>query len=83
MNFILIIIWIVIFYLIEQKFGQKCPNIIQLKRLRSILIGGAADFPEFVAELKQLEAPLINTIKDLRSALPQNLVVKEACITVS
>uniref|UniRef100_A0A914W2I6 TOG domain-containing protein n=1 Tax=Plectus sambesii TaxID=2011161 RepID=A0A914W2I6_9BILA len=49
-----------------------------LKKLRSILIGGATNFSEFQTELKLLEVPLQLAVKDLRSQ-----VVREACISIA
>jgi len=49
-----------------------------LKRMRSILLGGADDYDEFFRNLRPLDLPLVSTIKDLRSQ-----VVREACITLA
>ncbi|CAG2101182.1 unnamed protein product [Medioppia subpectinata] len=49
-----------------------------LKRLRSLLIAGAADFDEFNGYLKPLELAFQVSVKDLRSK-----VVREASITIA
>ncbi|KHJ47953.1 HEAT repeat protein [Trichuris suis] len=49
-----------------------------LKRVRSLIIGGASSYDEFYTELRTLEVPLQLACKDLRSQ-----VVREACITVA
>ncbi|XP_054162768.1 CLIP-associating protein 1-like [Oppia nitens] len=49
-----------------------------LKRLRSLLIAGAADFDEFSGYLKPLELSFQVSVKDLRSK-----VVREACVTIA
>lgn len=49
-----------------------------LKKIRSLLIAGAANFEELYVHLRLLEHPFQASIKDLRS-----LVVREACITVA
>jgi CLIP-associating protein 1/2 len=52
--------------------------VIQLKRLRSIISSGGDGYDEFFRTLRQLDLPLVNTVKDLRSQ-----VVREACITLA
>ncbi|CAF0724124.1 unnamed protein product [Didymodactylos carnosus] len=49
-----------------------------LKRLRSIIVSGAADYDEFFKNMRQLDLPLATTVKDLRSQ-----IVREACITLA
>ncbi|CAF1036417.1 unnamed protein product [Rotaria sordida] len=49
-----------------------------LKRLRSIISGGGDQYDEFFRNLRQLDLPLVTTVKDLRSQ-----VVREACITLA
>jgi CLIP-associating protein 1/2 len=49
-----------------------------LKRLRSLLVAGAADFDEFHGFLKPMELSFQVSVKDLRSK-----VVREACITIA
>lgn len=49
-----------------------------LRRLRSLLIAGAADYEEFYPFLKPLEVPFLTSTKDLRSQ-----VVREACISIA
>ena len=51
---------------------------IQLKRLRSIVAGDADQYEEFFRSLRQLDLPLVATVKDLRSQ-----IVREACITLA
>ena len=51
---------------------------IQLKKLRSIIAGGGDQYDEFFRNLRQLDLPLVATVKDLRSQ-----VVREACITLA
>jgi CLIP-associating protein 1/2 len=52
--------------------------VIQLKRLRSIISSGGDGYDEFFRTLRQLDLPLVNTVKDLLSQ-----VVREACITLA
>ncbi|XP_034257106.1 CLIP-associating protein 1-A isoform X3 [Thrips palmi] len=49
-----------------------------LKKIRSLLVAGAANFEELYVHLRLLEHPFQASIKDLRS-----LVVREACISVA
>ncbi|CAF1131653.1 unnamed protein product [Adineta steineri] len=49
-----------------------------LKRLRSIVSGGGDQYDEFFRALRQLDLPLVTTVKDLRSQ-----IVREACITLA
>ncbi|CAF0866949.1 unnamed protein product [Adineta steineri] len=49
-----------------------------LKRLRSIVAGGADQYEEFFRSLRQLDLPLVATVRDLRSQ-----IVREACITLA
>lgn len=49
----------------------------QLKKVRSLMLAGAAEFEGFPQQLRLLEAPLKLSAKDLRSQ-----VVREACITL-
>ncbi|KAJ8869794.1 hypothetical protein PR048_028802 [Dryococelus australis] len=49
-----------------------------LKKLRSLLIAGAANFDELFTHLRLLEVPFQAIVKDLRSQ-----VVREACVTVA
>ena len=68
------------------KFKETCSDpsihwekrVEALKRLRSLLIAGAADFDEFLTYLKPLELSFQVSVKDLRSK-----VVREACITIA
>lgn len=46
--------------------------------MRSLVIAGAINYEEFVQFVRQLEIPLQQSIKDLRSQ-----VVREACITIA
>ncbi len=52
--------------------------IIKLKKLRSIVSGGGDQYDEFFRNLRQLDLPLVTTVKDLRSQ-----IVREACITLA
>ncbi|XP_076259112.1 CLIP-associating protein isoform X26 [Rhynchophorus ferrugineus] len=49
-----------------------------LKKIRSLVIAGAMQSDDFYVGLKNLDIPLQNSIKDLRSQ-----VVREACITIA
>lgn len=49
----------------------------QLKKVRSLMLAGAAEFEGFPQQLRLLEASLKLSAKDLRSQ-----VVREACITL-
>ena len=53
-------------------------SFIQLKKLRSLVSGGADQYEEFFRNLRQLDLPLVVTVKDLRSQ-----IVREACITLA
>lgn len=50
---------------------------LQLKRVRSLLLAGAAEFDGFLQQLRLMEAAFKLSAKDLRSQ-----VVREACITL-
>ena len=50
----------------------------QLRRLRSVIAGGGDQYDEFYRALRQLDLPLVATVKDLRSQ-----IVREACITLA
>ncbi|KAH9526433.1 CLIP-associating protein 1, variant 2 [Dermatophagoides farinae] len=49
-----------------------------LRKFRSLLVAGAADYEEFYLYLKPLEVPFQTSVKDLRSQ-----VVREACISIA
>ncbi|UJR21229.1 hypothetical protein I4U23_024325 [Adineta vaga] len=49
-----------------------------IKRLRSIISGGGDQYDEFFRTLRQLDLPLVATVKDLRSQ-----IVREICITLA
>lgn len=49
-----------------------------LRRIRSLLVAGAAQYDEFYGFLKPLELSFQVSLKDLRSQ-----VVREACITIA
>ncbi|TNN47068.1 CLIP-associating protein 1-A [Liparis tanakae] len=52
-------------------------SLLQLKKVRSLLLAGAADFDGFPQQLRLTEAALKLSAKDLRSQ-----VVREACLTL-
>ncbi|KAM9804815.1 LOW QUALITY PROTEIN: CLIP-associating protein 1a [Neosynchiropus ocellatus] len=52
-------------------------RVVALKKVRSLMLAGAADYEGFSQQLRLLEAPLKLSAKDLRSQ-----VVREACITL-
>ncbi|XP_053732300.1 CLIP-associating protein 1a [Synchiropus splendidus] len=52
-------------------------RVTALKKVRSLMLAGAADYEGFSQQLRLLEAPLKLSAKDLRSQ-----VVREACITL-
>ncbi|XP_062868423.1 CLIP-associating protein 1 [Trichomycterus rosablanca] len=52
-------------------------RVAALKKVRSLLLAGAADYDGFLQQLRQLEAAFKLSAKDLRSQ-----VVREACITL-
>ncbi|XP_051529350.1 CLIP-associating protein 1-like [Myxocyprinus asiaticus] len=52
-------------------------RVAALKKVRSLLLAGAADYDGFSQHLRQLEGPFKLSAKDLRSQ-----VVREACITL-
>ena len=54
-----------------------CYHLVQLKKVRSLLLAGAADFDGFLQHLRLMEAPFKLSAKDLRSQ-----VVREACISL-
>lgn len=51
--------------------------VFQLKKVRSLLLAGAAEFDGFPQQLRLMEAAFKLSAKDLRSQ-----VVREACITL-
>lgn len=51
--------------------------LFQLKKVRSFMLAGAAEYEGFSQQLRLLETPLKLSAKDLRSQ-----VVREACITL-
>lgn len=53
------------------------PPVFQLKKVRSLLLAGAAEFDGFLQQLRLMEAAFKLSAKDLRSQ-----VVREACITL-
>uniref|UniRef100_A0A8C4FG94 TOG domain-containing protein n=1 Tax=Dicentrarchus labrax TaxID=13489 RepID=A0A8C4FG94_DICLA len=52
-------------------------RVVALKKVRSVMLAGAAEYEGFPQQLRLLEAPLKLSAKDLRSQ-----VVREACITL-
>ncbi|XP_074551130.1 CLIP-associating protein 1a isoform X18 [Halichoeres trimaculatus] len=52
-------------------------RVVALKKVRSLMLAGAAEYEGFAQQLRLLEAPLKLSAKDLRSQ-----VVREACITL-
>ena len=46
--------------------------------MRSIIAGGGDQYEEFFRNLRQLDLPLVASVKDLRSQ-----IVREACITLA
>ncbi|XP_067372708.1 CLIP-associating protein 1a isoform X17 [Channa argus] len=52
-------------------------RVVALKKVRSLMLAGAADYEGFPQQLRLLEAPFKLSAKDLRSQ-----VVREACITL-
>ncbi|XP_019747576.1 CLIP-associating protein 1a isoform X14 [Hippocampus comes] len=52
-------------------------RVVALKKVRSLMLAGAAEYEGFPQQLRLLEAPLKLSAKDLRSQ-----VVREACITL-
>lgn len=55
----------------------SCVFAPQLKKVRSLMLAGAAEFEGFPQQLRLLEASFKLSAKDLRSQ-----VVREACITL-
>lgn len=49
-----------------------------MRKVRSVVIAGAADYDEFYPSLRSLELPFQLSVKDLRSQ-----VVRETCITIA
>lgn len=49
-----------------------------MKKIRSLVIAGATNFDDFYTNLKMLEHPLQDSVKDLRSQ-----VARETCITIA
>lgn len=68
------------------RFKETCSNpnmewekrTESLRKFRSLLMAGAADYDEFYLYLKPLEVPFQTSVKDLRSQ-----VVREACISIA
>jgi len=52
--------------------------LIKLKKLRSLISAGGNEYDEFFRNIRQLDLPLVSTVKDLRSQ-----IVREACITLA
>ncbi|KAM3862022.1 CLIP-associating protein 1a [Diretmus argenteus] len=52
-------------------------RVVALKKVRSLMLAGAAEYESFPQQLRLLETPLKLSAKDLRSQ-----VVREACITL-
>jgi CLIP-associating protein 1/2 len=52
--------------------------VIKLKKLRSIIASDGDQYDEFFRNLRQLDLPLVSSVKDLRSQ-----IVREACITLA
>ncbi|XP_059932648.1 CLIP-associating protein 1a [Gadus macrocephalus] len=52
-------------------------RVVAVKKVRSLMMGGAAEYEGFPQQLRLMEAPLKLSAKDLRSQ-----VVREACITL-
>uniref|UniRef100_UPI0037E92107 CLIP-associating protein 1a n=1 Tax=Semicossyphus pulcher TaxID=241346 RepID=UPI0037E92107 len=52
-------------------------RVVALKKVRSVMLAGAAEYDGFPQQLRLMEAPLKLSAKDLRSQ-----VVREACITL-
>lgn len=56
---------------------KELVPLLQLKKVRSLLLAGATDHEGFLQQLRQMEAAFKLSAKDLRSQ-----VVREACITL-
>ncbi|VIO91504.1 Uncharacterized protein BM_BM2056 [Brugia malayi] len=53
-------------------------RMIALKTLRSVIIGGGLDYSDFSEEVREMQAALLTSVKDLRSQL-----CREACVTIA
>lgn len=51
---------------------------LQLKTLRAVIIGGGLDYSDFSEEVREMQAALHTSVKDLRSQL-----CREACVTIA
>ncbi|CAG9539124.1 unnamed protein product [Cercopithifilaria johnstoni] len=49
-----------------------------LKTLRALIIGGGLDYSDFSEEVREMQAALLTSVKDLRSQL-----CREACVTIA
>ncbi|XP_068228566.1 CLIP-associating protein 2 isoform X20 [Palaemon carinicauda] len=64
--------------IIQNPNNDWDKRVEHLKKIRSLLIAGAASYEEFYPHLRLLEPAMQNSIKDLRSQ-----VVREACVTLA
>lgn len=69
--------FIIIFFTLTLYVNNKFSS-FQLKKIRSLLVAGAAQYDCFFQHLRLLDGALKLSAKDLRSQ-----VVREACITVA
>ncbi|VDK71057.1 unnamed protein product [Litomosoides sigmodontis] len=53
-------------------------RVTALKTLRALIIGGGLDYSDFSEEVREMQAALLNSVKDLRSQL-----CREACVTIA
>lgn len=61
----------------SERHALNLLTVLQLKKVRSLLLAGAAEFDGFLQQLRLMEAAFKLSAKDLRSQ-----VVREACITL-
>ncbi|VDK50689.1 unnamed protein product [Gongylonema pulchrum] len=53
-------------------------RVAALKMLRAVVIGGGMDYSNFSEEMREIQAALLISVKDLRSQL-----CREACVTIA
>lgn len=51
---------------------------LQIKALRAVIVGGGLDYSDFAEEVREMQAALLTSVKDLRSQL-----CREACVTIA
>uniref|UniRef100_A0A0R3RYT9 CLASP_N domain-containing protein n=1 Tax=Elaeophora elaphi TaxID=1147741 RepID=A0A0R3RYT9_9BILA len=74
---------------LKDQIGEACAilentdldwsrRMTALKTLRAVIIGGGLDYSDFSEEVREMQAALLTSVKDLRSQL-----CREACVTIA